>query len=67
MKISKIKEILESYRDAFDSDLIAYHESILTKEALASVIRTQISHNQDRQNEDQRDLENLAYKCGLYL
>lgn len=67
MKISKIKERLDSYRDEFDSDLIAYHESILTKEACASVIRTQISHNKDRQNEDERALEKLAQDLGLDL
>ncbi len=67
MKISKIKERLSCYRDAFDSDLIAYDDSILTKEECSNVIRTQISHNQDRQNEDQRALENLANKLGLDL
>lgn len=67
MKISEIKSKLESYRDQFDSDLIAYHESILTKEECASVIRTQISHNRDRQIEDERALENLAQELGLNL
>ena len=67
MKILEIKSKLESYRDQFDSDLIAYHESILTKEECASVIRTQISHNRDRQTEDERALENLARELGLDL
>lgn len=67
MKISEIKSKLDSYRDEWDSDLIAYHESILTKEECASVIRTQISHNRDRQIQDERSLENLARGLGLDL
>ena len=67
MKISEIKSKLELYRDEFDSDLIAYHDSILTKEECASVIRTQISHNKDRQISDERALENLARELGLDL
>ena len=67
MKISKIKSKLESYKDEFDSDLIAYHDSVITKEECASIIRTQISHNRDRQIEDERALENLANELGLDL
>ena len=67
MKISEIKSKLESYRDQFDSDLIAYNDALLTKEECASVIRTQISHNRDRQIEDERALENLAIELGLDL
>ena len=58
---------MKIYRDQFGSDLIAYDDSLKTKKQLVEVISTQIRHNQDRQNEDQRHLENLARELGLDL
>ena len=67
MKISKIKFRIKTYRDQFGSDLIAYDDTLKTKKQFAEVINTQIRHNQDRQNADQRQLENLARELGLDL
>ena len=67
MKIKKIKFLMKIYRDQFGSDLIAYDNILKTKKQFAEVINIQIRHDQDRQNEDQRELENLANKLGLDL
>ena len=58
---------MKIYRDQFNSDLIAYDDILKTKKQLAEVINTQIRHNQDRQNDDQRQLENFARELGLDL